>query len=130
MSESWITQYLTLVEILAMHETLVDRYGGLHGLRNEGGLESALNRPQTGYYNDIIEEAAALWESLSQNHPFVDGNKRVAFAAVYTFLAANGVKLTANPAESFTFIDGMLNSQKFEFKELNAWLGKNTDKLT
>lgn len=123
-----MTEYLTHSEIMEMHKVLLDRYGGLHGVRNEGGLESALNRPQTGYYNDIIEEAAALWESLSQNHPFVDGNKRVAFAAVYTFLAVNGIKLKSTPSETFAFIDGMLSTQRFEFKELNEWLTNNTDK--
>jgi death-on-curing protein len=66
-----------------------------HRGRGSGLLESALFRPQTGYYADLIEEAAALWESLSQNQPFPDGNKRTAFAATYTFLAINGAQLTA-----------------------------------
>ena len=52
-------------------------------------------RPQTGYYPDLIAEASALWESLSQNHPFIDGNKRTAFVATYTFLAINGIEITA-----------------------------------
>jgi death-on-curing protein len=60
---------------------LIERFGGSHGLRDQGALESALARPQTGYYLDLIEEAAALWESLSQNHPFIDGNKRIAITA-------------------------------------------------
>ena len=66
------------------------RYGGSPGVRDRGLLEGALFRPQTGYYSSLIEEAAALWESLSQNHPFVDGNKRTAFATAYTFLVING----------------------------------------
>jgi death-on-curing protein len=78
-----MTDYLTLAEILAMHGDQIDRYGGGQGVRDQGLLEAALYRPQTGYYPDLIEEAAALWESLAQNHPFIDGNKRTAFAATY-----------------------------------------------
>jgi death-on-curing protein len=76
--------YLTVAEVLAMHDDQIKRYGGHPGIRDPGLLEAALYRPQTGYYADLIEEATALWESLSQNHPFVDGNKRTAFAAAYT----------------------------------------------
>ena len=79
-----------------MHADQIERYGGSPGIRDPGILEAALFRPQTGYYADLIEEAAALWESLAQNHPFIDGNKRTAFAATYTFLAINGTRLTAS----------------------------------
>jgi death on curing protein len=71
--------YITLEEALRIHEVLIREFGGAHGVRDLGLLESALLRPQTGYYADLIEEAAALWESLAMNHPFVDGNKRVAY---------------------------------------------------
>ena len=73
-----MTYYPLIDDVLLVHRTLIERFGGSYGLRDRGALESALARPQTGYYRDLIEEAAALWESLSQNHPFVDGNKRVA----------------------------------------------------
>ena len=79
-----MTDYVTTVEALAIHADQIERYGGLAGVRDQGLLEAALFRPQTGYYPNLIEEAAALWESLSQNHPFVDGNKRTAFAIAYT----------------------------------------------
>ena len=95
-----MTDYLTMAEVLAMHADQIERYGGSHGVRDLGLLEAALFRPQTGYYADLIEEAAALWESLSQNHPFIDGNKRTAFAATYTFLAINGARLTADAQET------------------------------
>src|SRR5436190_7201947 len=100
-----MTDYLTVAEVLAMHADQIERYGGSHGVRDPGLLEAALYRPQTGYYTDLIEEAAALWESLSQNHAFIDGNKRTAFAAMYTFLAINGVRLTADAGEAFAFVD-------------------------
>jgi death on curing protein len=72
-----VTFYPTVDEVTAVHARLIAEFGGWLGLRDRGALESALARPQTGYYEDILQEAAALWESLSQNHPFVDGNKRV-----------------------------------------------------
>jgi Fic/DOC family len=65
-----------VAEVLAMHADQIERYGVSHGVRDPGLLEVALFRPQIGYYADPIEEAAALWESMSQNHPFADGNKR------------------------------------------------------
>ena len=77
-------RHLSVDEVLALHERLVERFGGRRGIRDPGLLESALYRPQTGYYSDLAEMAAALFESLLMNHPFVDGNKRVAFFATAT----------------------------------------------
>jgi len=88
-----VTVYPTVADVLSIHATLVERFGGSHGVRERGGLESAVARPRTGYYRDLIEEAAALWESLSQNHPFVDGNKRVAVTVAAAFLRVNGYRL-------------------------------------
>lgn len=96
----------TWAEIEAIHADRIARYGGSPGLRDPGQLDAARHRPQTGYDADVIAEAAALWESLSQNHPFVDGNKRTALAATYTFLAINGVRMTANADELWAFLDG------------------------
>lgn len=120
-----MTDYLTLNEVLAIHEDQIERYGGSTGVRDLGLLESALYRPQTGYYADLIEEAAALWESLAQNHPFLDGNKRTAFAATYTFLAINGAQLTSDAEETYTFISGLYGSGEFSFAKLVPWLRKN-----
>jgi death-on-curing protein len=111
-----------MAEVLAMHADQIERYGGAQGVRDPGLLEAALYRPQTGYYADLIEEAAALWESLAQNHAFVDGNKRTAFAAMYTFLAINGARLTAGATETYAFIDGLHEANQFSFEMLAAWL--------
>jgi death-on-curing protein len=111
-----------MAEVLAMHVDQIERYGGSHGVRDPGLLESALFRPQTGYYVDLIEEAAALWESLSQNHPFLDGNKRTAFAATYTFLAINGARLTANAGQTQDFVLALYQQGHFSFGELVPWL--------
>ncbi|MBV8808808.1 MAG: type II toxin-antitoxin system death-on-curing family toxin [Acidobacteriaceae bacterium] len=117
-----MTDHLTVAEVLAIHADQIERYGGARGVRDYGLLEAALYRPQTGYYADLIEEAAALWESLAQNHPFIDGNKRTAFAATYTFLAINGARLTANANETYAFIAALYDKNQFAFDELVRWL--------
>lgn len=89
--------YLTIAEVLNVHRVLVERYGGTHGLRDMGTLEAAVFRPQSGYYADTVEEAAALLESMLINHPFLDGNKRTAFACCDVFLRMNGLSLNADP---------------------------------
>src|SRR2546429_2979471 len=117
-----MTDYLTLPEVLAIHADQIERYGGSQGVRDHGLLESALYRPQTGYYADLIEESAALWESLAQNHPFVDGNKRTAFAATYTFLAINGARLIADALEVYLFVASLYEANEFNFDQLVTWL--------
>jgi death-on-curing protein len=123
-----VTDYLTVADVLAIHADLIARFGGMEGVRDYGVLEAAIYRPQTGYYADRIEEAAALWESLAQNHPFLDGNKRTAFAAAYTFLTVNGLTLTGDAAEIYRFIAGLYESNDFRFEKLAAWLRDNTSR--
>lgn len=112
--------YLTVAEILAIHEQQIAEYGGAHGIRDSGLLESAVFRPQVGYYNSVVEEAAALMESLANNHPFFDGNKRVAFAAAHTFLLVNGFDLSVDPADAFEFIIGSISRGEFRFAQILA----------
>ena len=119
--------YLTLADVLDIHADQIAVYGGAPGLRDPGQLEAALFRPQSGYYADVIAEAAALWESLSQNHPFVDGNKRTAFAATFTFLAINGVNLTADADEVWPFVSRLYDRNEFAFNALDAWLRDRTE---
>ena len=120
-----MTDYLTFAEVLAIHDDQIERYGGSSGIRDRGLLEAALYRPQTGYYADLIEEAAALWESLAQNHPFIDGNKRTAFAATYTFLAINGARIAADAETAYAFVAGLYGANDFTFEKLAAWLRDN-----
>src|ERR1700687_5496390 len=117
-----MTDYLTIAEVLAMHTDQIERYGGSHGVRDPGLLEAALYRPQTGYYADLIEEAAALWESLAENHAFIDGNKRTAFAGMYTFLAINGARLPADAEEPYAFVPALYDANQFSFDKLVPWL--------
>ena len=125
-----MTLYLNTAEVLAIHEDQIRKYGGASGIRDHNLLEAAIFRPQTGYYNHITEEAASLWESLGQNHPFTDGNKRTSFACMYTFLAVNNFRITAEPDETYDFIIGLYNKGEFDFDRLHNWLESNTNEIT
>ncbi|AEI81745.1 prophage maintenance system killer protein (plasmid) [Cupriavidus necator N-1] len=114
--------YLTVADVLGMHTALMQRYGGAPGVRDPGALESALFRPQTGYYEDIVAEAAAALESLAINHPFVDGNKRIAFAAADVFLRINGWRLQRPSMQIHIEIIQMLESGTFDIAHLEPWL--------
>ena len=118
--------YIRLDDVIAIHANQIDRYGGGQGLRDPGLLEAALFRPQTGYYPSLTDEAAALWESLSQNHPFVDGNKQTAFAATYVFLLIKGLRVTASDAGAQDFVLGLYETNQLNFETLRIWLLDNT----
>ena len=117
--------YLTVAEVIAIHHHQIEEYGGLHGLRDQGTLEAAVFRPQTGYYNDLSEEAAALLESLVNNHAFLDGNKRVAFASVHTFLLVNGFDLDTSDRAAFDFMMKTIAAGKFRFALLHRWISEH-----
>ncbi len=117
-----MTEYLTTADALFFHKHLIERYGGAQGIRDVGALESALHRPQTGYYDTLIHEAAALCESLVQNHPFVDGNKRVAFALVDVFLRINGYTITASSTAIYGHVMKLLRESTFDMEHLLPWL--------
>ena len=114
--------YLTVADVLGMHTVLIQRYGGAPGVRDPGALEAALFRPQTGYYEDIVAEAAALLESLAINHPFVDGNKRIAFAAADVFLRINGWRLQRSPMQIHAEMLQMFEAGTFDIANLEPWL--------
>lgn len=114
--------YLTFDDALHIHAELIREFGGADGIRDKGLVESALLRPQTGYYADLIEEAAALWESLAMNHGFVDGNKRVAYACVELFLGINDHMVTAENEEIIAFIYRHLEAGTFTKDNLDVWL--------
>jgi death on curing protein len=114
--------YLTVAEVLTIHKQQIDHYGGIDGIRDSGLLESAVFRPQTGYYNSVAEESAALMESLANNHPFLDGNKRAAFAAAHTFLLVNGFDLAVDPISAFEFVMRSISSGEFRFAQILQWI--------
>ena len=115
-------QFLSLDEALALHERLVEEFGGPPGVRDLGLLESALFRPRTGYYEDLVAMGAALFESLLMNHPFVDGNKRVAFFATDVFLRLNGWRVEVDADEAHEFLIGLLETGDADFEHLCPWL--------
>lgn len=117
-----VCDYLTAADVPGMHAALIKRYGGAVGVRDPGALEAALFRPQTGYYEDIVAEAAALLESLAINHPFIDGNKRIAFAATDVFLRINGWRLRRPPMQIYAEMIQMLETGTFDISRLDIWL--------
>jgi len=117
--------YLTVQEIIEIHKTLISEFGGSHGLRDFAMLESALDRPKNGYYKNIFEEAAALMESLANNHPFLDGNKRVAFFSTDIFLRMNGNYISCNNDEAYKYFRSLFGKNSFKYSNLLNWLEKN-----
>jgi death on curing protein len=117
-----VREYVSIADALFFHQQLIECYGGASGVRDAGALESALHRPQTGYYDTLIHEAAALLESLVQNHPFVDGNKRVAFAVVDVFLRINGYTIIADSTAIHDCLIGLMEPRTFNMEYLVPWL--------
>ncbi len=114
-------KFLTLDEVLLLHEELIAVFGGADGVRDLGLLESALFRPRTGYYIDLLEMAAALFESLLMN-AFVDGNKRVAFFGVDTFLRINGFKIAVSSSRAHPELISMLEHHQANKINLEEFL--------
>ncbi|HUD09621.1 MAG TPA: type II toxin-antitoxin system death-on-curing family toxin [Patescibacteria group bacterium] len=124
------TSYLTLDIILAIHEEMVERYGGSHGIRDIGLIQSAAARPQSSFggedlYQTIFDKAAALFHSLMFNHAFVDGNKRTAMVSTARFLFMNGYELDASQKEFVTFPLNVEN-QHLSIEEISKWLKRHS----
>jgi len=124
--------YLTLEELLIIHEDQIERYGGSSGLRDLGLLESALFRPQSTFggedlYETIFDKAAVLLHSLLMNHAFVDGNKRTAMASCLVFLEMNSYTLFVSQDE---VVDAALSveNKKWDVEKITSWLKKNSRK--
>ena len=124
-----MAEYLTVGEVYRMQFLLVERFGGLHGVRDKNAVEAAVFRPQTGYYNSIQEEAAALMESFGNNHGFIDGNKRIAFTATDVFLRRNDFYIDVSGPEGHEFIDGSMNRSEFRFPRILDWIRQHIKPL-
>ena len=122
-------QFLSHDELLEIHARLIQRFGGEAGIRDPGLLDSALFRPQTGYYEDLAEMGAALFESLIMNHPFVDGNKRIAFFATDVFLRLNGYRLKVSASEAHPFLIGLLEAGECSYDNLLPWIRRSIVRL-
>lgn len=118
-------RYLSLGEIVDLHQALLDQTGGATGIRDLGGLESALAQPRatfdgTDLHPTVVHKAAALGFSLTLSHPFVDGNKRVAHAAMEVFLLLNGRELVGTVDEQERLMLDLADGQ-ITREELTAW---------
>jgi death-on-curing protein len=122
-------QFLSLDEARAIHERIIEKFGGSAGIRDLGLLESALFRPQTGYYADLAQMSAALFESLVSNHAFVDGNKRAAYFMCDVFLRLNGWKLSVDPDDGYAFIVGSLKKGTCDYEHLLPWIRQHLREL-
>ena len=121
--------YLTIAEVYQMQHQLIDMFGGLHGVLDTGRVEAAVYRPQTGYYNSIEEEAAALMESFGNKHGFLDGNKRIAFTATDVFLRRNGLYIEVEAVDGYAFIDGSMDRHEFRFAQILDWIRQHIKPL-
>ena len=119
----------TLEDVIATHDLLIRTHGGAQGLRDEGALASAIMRPQIGYYDGLIQEAAAMMESLAMNHPFIDGNKRVSFAVTDAFLRVNGSFIDCSSEEAYALFMHLFETGTFQFAQLNSWLEEHVQEL-
>ena len=124
-----MSRYLSVEDILRFHDILIERYGGTKGIRDRSGLESAVARPQIGYYADVVEEAAALLESLSQNHPFLDGNKRTAVSATATFLRMNGRELVIDDMAAYRWLMERYESGTMNKAAIETWLREHVTQI-
>ena len=127
-------RYLTVGEVLELHRQVITRTGGSAGVRDQGALESAVAQPRMTFseeelYPTIVEKAAAIGFSLIQNHPFVDGNKRVGHAAMEMFLVLNGHQIHASTDEQEKII---LSVAAGELKRdvFTEWLRTHIDPIT
>ena len=122
-------RFLSIEEVVSLHSLLIAQSGGSAGLRDRGALESALAQPEASFggeelYPGLAAKAAALGHSLIQNHPFVDGNKRIGHGAMEVFLFLNGQEIAASVNEQEEVIIGVA-SGKISRIELSEWVGQH-----
>jgi death-on-curing protein len=123
---------IEISEAIQLHRTLIDHFGGSHGLRDTAALESALSRPFQRFdgkelYPTVQEKAAALVESILINHPFIDGNKRTGYGLLRIFLELNGFKISASSDNKYEFIINIA-SGTMNFEGIVKWLEANSEK--
>ncbi len=117
-----MSRYLTTHDVEVMHHVLIERYGGSLGLRDLGLLEAAVFRPQSGYYADTLLQGAALFARLIIKHPFIDGKKRIAFAAMDVFLRMNGYQLMVDSNRIYSKIMDLFKQKQMDIEHIHAWL--------
>lgn len=122
------TNFLTIDEVLNLHERTIKIHGGKSGVRDMGLLESAILRCQSGYYNSLSEQAASLMQSLCMNHCFIDGNKRVALLATVVFLKMNGYNLKCGNKAVVNFIIKKVIKENYNVSLIAKWIAAKIEK--
>jgi death-on-curing protein len=122
-------RYLTFDDVVDIHDRVLADIGGLPGFLNRGYVEAAVGRLHTGYYRNIFEEAAALMESVANNHGFVDGNKRTSFVAADTFLRLNGFCMQVEPLAAHELITRAMAAKVFKFDLILEWIFEKYERL-
>lgn len=117
-----MTVYLSVEQLLLINVEMIKEWGGIAGVRDRRALEAAVARPLSGYYADVIEQAAALCESLLQNHPFIDGNKRSAITATGVFLRMNDYELIFVDREMYNWLMNLYETNRVTKAAIEVWL--------
>ncbi len=117
---------ISVKEAEVIHNILIDKFGGSKGIRDAGLLESALARPfatfdNTDLYPNTVEKASAILESIAINHPFVDGNKRIAYTLMRLFLLENGLDIIASQHEKYDLVISVSKGE-FRFDDIKSWI--------
>ena len=126
-------KYVTLEQIIEAQKTLLQKYGGGVGVRDQGLLESAIHRPQATVFGNeayptLFDKAAVILQSLLMNHAFIDGNKRAAFLACHLTLLINSWDLTTGSEETYNFLIQVIRKHT-DWPEISAWLKEHSKKL-
>ncbi len=117
-----MTVYLSVEQLILINVEMIKEWGGIAGVRDRRALEAAVARPLSGYYADLIEQAAALCESLLQNHPFIDGNKRSAITATGVFLRMNDYELIFVDREMYNWLMNLYETNRVTKAAIEVWL--------
>ena len=126
------TTYITLDTVLAIHDDMVNKYGGSHGIRDLGLIQSAIARPQSSFggddlYSNVFDKAAALFHSLMFNHAFIDGNKRTTIVSTSRFLSLNGFELDVSQ-EDFVAFPLLVENKHLSIEKISKWIENHSKK--
>jgi len=124
-----LANYLSIDDVVSFHDRVLAETGGMPGFLNRGYVDAAVNRLQTGYYNNLFEEGAALMESLANNHGFVDGNKRTAFVSTDAFLRLNGFYMHVDPIAAHKLMINAMAQKVFKFRLIVEWIFDEYERL-
>jgi death on curing protein len=117
---------ISIEEVEKIHDILIEKFGGAKGIRDKGSLDAAIKRPYQTFdgkdlYSNPVDKAAAIFESIISNHPFIDGNKRTSYVLMRLVLLDSGLDLLANQDEKFDFVIKAAKSE-LTLNEIKIWI--------